>query len=218
MKNIVKELLIVIMRVVSWLYSYDISQKIKASRDIIYTTWLRNFLASIGKDSTICYPCKLGDNPQLIDIGDNTVIRDFCVIQAETRYKDQIFNSSIIVGNNCDIGAFNHITSVGNIIIGNGVLTGRRVLISNNNHGDFSEEYLEKSPVNRDVISRGDIIIEDNVWIGEGASILGKIRIGKGAVIGANAVVTKDVCEYTLVAGNPAKTIKKIEKNNTIRE
>lgn len=53
-----------------------------------------------------------------------------------------------------------------------------------------------------------DIVIEDDVWIGYGAQILPGITIKRGAVIGAGAVVTKDVREYTIVAGVPAKEIK----------
>ena len=56
-------------------------------------------------------------------------------------------------------------------------------------------------------------IIEDYVWIGTRAIILPGVRIGKGAVIGAGSVVTKDVGEYEFVAGNPAKFIKRRNKN-----
>ena len=60
-------------------------------------------------------------------------------------------------------------------------------------------------------ISKAPIIIEDDVWISFNATILKGVTIGKGAVIAANAVVTKDVEPYTVVAGNPAVLIKKIE-------
>lgn len=53
-----------------------------------------------------------------------------------------------------------------------------------------------------------EIIIEDDVWIGDNVSILSGVRIGHGAIIGANALVTKDVDEFSIVAGNPAKVIK----------
>lgn len=57
--------------------------------------------------------------------------------------------------------------------------------------------------------SKGDIIVEDDVWIGYGATIVSGVRIGKGAVIAAGAVVTKNVPEYTIVGGVPAKVLKK---------
>lgn len=60
----------------------------------------------------------------------------------------------------------------------------------------------------REAISKGDIIIDDDVWIGQRATILSGIHIGQGAVIAAGAVVTKDVEPYAIVGGNPAKVIK----------
>ena len=60
-------------------------------------------------------------------------------------------------------------------------------------------------------ISKAPIIIEDDVWISFNATILKGVTIGKGAVVAANAVVTKNVEPYTVVAGNPAVLIKKIE-------
>ena len=57
-------------------------------------------------------------------------------------------------------------------------------------------------------VAKGDIIVEDDVWIGLGATILSGVRIGQGAVIAAGAVVSKDVPPYAIVAGTPAKTLK----------
>lgn len=56
--------------------------------------------------------------------------------------------------------------------------------------------------------SKGDIIVEDDVWIGYGSIILSGVRIGQGAVIGAGSIVTKDVPPYSIVCGNPAKVVK----------
>lgn len=64
--------------------------------------------------------------------------------------------------------------------------------------------------------SKGGITVDDDVWIGYGATILDGVHIGQGAVIGARAVVTKDVAPYAIVAGNPAKTIKMRFDDETI--
>ncbi|SIO19364.1 Acetyltransferase (isoleucine patch superfamily) [Carnobacterium alterfunditum] len=59
-----------------------------------------------------------------------------------------------------------------------------------------------------EAISKGEIIINDDVWIGTNSIILSGVRVGKGAVIGAGSIVTKDVPPYAIVGGNPAKIIK----------
>ena len=65
----------------------------------------------------------------------------------------------------------------------------------------------------RSVMSKGPVIIGNDVWIGDKATILPGVTIGDGAVIAANAVVTKDVPAYSVVAGNPAKIVKQAEKD-----
>lgn len=69
-----------------------------------------------------------------------------------------------------------------------------------------------------DAISKGDVVIGNDVWIARGATILSGVRIGDGAVIGAGAVVTKDVEPYSIVAGNPARLIRKRFDDETIRK
>lgn len=59
-----------------------------------------------------------------------------------------------------------------------------------------------------EAVSKGDIIVEDDVWIGNGATILSGVRLGQGAVVAAGAVVAKDVPPYAIVGGVPAKVIK----------
>lgn len=70
----------------------------------------------------------------------------------------------------------------------------------------FYSKLIQRSPI--DAISKGPIIIEDEVWIGTGAMIFSGVTIGKGAVIAAGAVVTKDVEPYAIVGGNPARLIR----------
>ena len=67
------------------------------------------------------------------------------------------------------------------------------------------------SPIKRDIVSKGAVIIGKNVWVGDKVSIMPNVRIGDGAIIAANSVVTKDVPPYSIVGGNPAKVIKEIK-------
>lgn len=59
-----------------------------------------------------------------------------------------------------------------------------------------------------EAVSKGDIVVSDDVWIGYGAKIMSGVHIGQGAVVAAGAVVTKDIPPYTIVGGVPAKVIK----------
>ncbi len=97
-------------------------------------------------------------------------------------------------------------TGMGQIIIQDNVLIGPRVKFYTNKHiyTDISKSILAQESV------QGYIKIEKNVWIGGDCILLPNISIGEHAVVGAGSVVTKDVEPYTVVAGNPAKVIKKI--------
>ena len=88
------------------------------------------------------------------------------------------------------------------ITIGNGVFIGPKVNLITINH--------DTDPENRSATYGKPIVIEDKVWIGINSTVLPGVRIGYGSIIGANSVVTKDVPPMTIVAGNPARVIKKI--------
>ena len=80
----------------------------------------------------------------------------------------------------------------------------------------FEEWELEKKNVTDSWDNKGDIIIGNDVWIGYEAVIMAGVTIGDGAIIGARAVVTKDVSPYTIVGGIPAKSIRKRYSEETI--
>lgn len=122
----------------------------------------------------------------------------------------QKLNPELSIGDNCNFGAFNHITCANNITIGNNLLTGKWVTITDNSHGSTDLQTLQVPPSQRPVVSKGAVVIGDNVWLGEKCTILPNVTIGDGAVIAANSVVTKDVPAYCVVAGNPARIIKQL--------
>ena len=127
--------------------------------------------------------------------------------------KDSYPSNTITIGSNCYFGAYNHITAINNIEIGNHVLTGKFVTITDNSHGYTDIDNLKQKPIDRPIVSKGPVKIGNNVWIGDKASILPNVTIGDGAVIAANAVVTKDVPPYSVAAGNPAKIVKQAVSN-----
>jgi maltose O-acetyltransferase len=128
----------------------------------------------------------------------------------------------IEIGEDCYIGEGTRIRSANSIKIGNAVAISDNVTIYDTdahslNHALRHKEFVEVVILNNVIkdakeldVKSAPVIIEDHVWIGFNAAILKGVTIGKGAIIGASSVVTKDVEAFTVVAGNPAKVIKKL--------
>lgn len=148
---------------------------------------------------------------EYITLGSNVTFLEMCQLTAVSNYGGRKYEPSIQIGDNCCFGRFNHITAINSIIIKDGVLTGQNVTITDNSHGLSTWEDLQLRPNERIVHSKGPVVIGRNVWIGDKATILPNVTIGDGSIVAANAVVTKDVPPFCIVAGNPAKVIKQIE-------
>lgn len=126
---------------------------------------------------------------------------------------EQVVKPSIIIGKNCYFGAYNHITCINSITIGDNFLSGKWVTITDNSHGSTDIGELDTPPMLRNLVSKGPVVIGNNVWIGDKVTILPGVTIEDGAIVAANTVVTKDVPAYCVACGNPAKIIKRNEKN-----
>lgn len=155
-----------------------------------------------------------------IFIGENSVIACSFIIETSS--------GCIKVGARTHIGPSTQIISRNNIFIGNDVIIAWNCLIyDHNSHSTIWNE--RKNDVlteynnlknhkgileNKDwsVVKSAPIKIEDKVWIGANCTILKGVSIGEGSIVATGSVVTKDVPEWSLVAGNPAKVIKKLEK------
>lgn len=88
---------------------------------------------------------------------------------------------------------------------------GSNILITDHQHGFVNKDDFETPLVKRKLYSLGPVIIEDNVWIGENVSIMPNVTIGRGCIIGANAVVTKSFPAYSVIGGIPARIIKELK-------
>lgn len=148
---------------------------------------------------------------EYIDIGEGTFLCKGGILTAWDSYAGEKWYPKIIIGKNCCIGEFFHITACNSIEIGDNLLTGRYVYISDNAHGKTDMFQLNIHPVKRPLYSKGTVKIGNNVWIGESARILAGVTIGDGAIIGANSVVTKDVPAYSVVGGVPARVLKTVK-------
>lgn len=116
------------------------------------------------------------------------------------------FTPCITIGENFHATRNFTVQCANKVTIGNDVLVASDVFMIDYNHG---LNPLTRSYMNNSLEVSTGIVVEDGVWIGNNVIILGGVTIGKKSVIAAGAVVTKDVPEYTIVAGNPAKVIKK---------
>lgn len=128
-------------------------------------------------------------------------------------------SGQVSIGDRCFIGA-SHLVCRERITIGNDVVISWGVTVVDHNSHALEWEYRKN-----DVVEWGQdkkdwthvavrpLLIRDKVWIGFGATILKGVEVGEGAVIGAGAVVTKNVEAYTVVAGNPAKVVKRLKES-----
>ena len=147
-------------------------------------------------------------NPQYISIGKNFSSLYNLRIEAWDAYENEIFQPEIIIGDNVNLNSDCHIGCIDKVIIGDNVLIGSKVYISDHSHGEISKEALLISPVHRKLHSKGPVTIGNNVWVGENVAILPGVTIGLNSIIGANAVVTRDIPANSVVGGNPARIIK----------
>lgn len=109
----------------------------------------------------------------------------------------------VSIGSRCSIAEFVHIWGAGGVTVGDNVLIASHVAITSMTH-DPSSPVFSKTTIKK------KIRISDNVWIGTGAAILPGVQIGSGSIVAAGAVVTKDVPERCIVAGVPARLIRRL--------
>ena len=156
----------------------------------------------------------LAGNPDLISIEANSVLRGQLLIFPH--------GGRISIGQDCYLGDGSKIWSGESIEIGSRVFISHNVNIHDNNAHSIDPQLRYKHflaimstghPRENTVgIVSQPIIIEDDVWIGFNSIIMKGVKIGKCAIVAAGSVVTKDVPEFSIVAGNPAKVVKNIEK------
>ena len=154
----------------------------------------------------------LSNDPANIIIGANTHVLGHLTVWANA--------GKIIVGDFCYIGEETRIFSVKSVKIGNRVQIAHGCNIFDNNvHSIDPEERhleyiqnIESGSVKQFDLKEKEVIIEDDAWLGACVIILKGITIGKGAIVGAGSVVTQNIPDYTIAAGNPARIVRTINR------
>lgn len=173
-------------------------KKIETFIAIIHTKLIR---VKSGNKSRIYKPIQI-DNPSNICLKNNVKIYHYSWLMGPS-----ISKTGLVIDDGTVIGHFSHIIAYKNVYIGKNVLCADRVFISDCNH-----EYRD---INIPIIAQGiietrDVIIGDDSWLGENVCVCGA-SIGKHCVIGANSVVTKDIPDYCVAVGIPARVIRRYD-------
>ena len=191
------------------IYGYRTRQLVRIFRKRAFSFSIAKQFLLFGKGASL-YQDVVLVNPCYVSIGNGSSLGERAVVTAWDCYENDRFTPEITIGDNTSIGADCHITAINKVLIGNDVLTGKKITITDNSHGTTTADQIDIPPVKRRLVSVGPVIIEDNVWIGDKATILPGVHIGRGAIIAANSVVTCNVPAGCVVGGVPAKIIKKM--------
>lgn len=154
------------------------------------------FVHSKARGARICRNTRMDVLPwNNFVLGKDSIIEDFATINNGV--------GDVIIGERTRIGIGN--TVIGPVKIGNDIMFAQNVVLSGLNHSyeDVSQ------PIHLQDVSTAPIVVEDESWIAANSVIVAGVRIGKHSVVAAGSVVTRDVPPYSIVAGNPAKVIKR---------
>ncbi|ELR8747409.1 acyltransferase [Vibrio vulnificus] len=165
------------------------------------------FSNSFGKyDTSVCIEKPdIIDGEKYIHIESNVFIAKGCWLSAiSTLYEDK--TPYVHIDQSVYIGRYFHLASINKVEIGKGCMIGDNVLLTDHNHTNPIDSKLRTAPL----VSNGPVSIGSETWLGDKVVVISS-TIGKGCIIAAGSVVTKDIPDYSIAAGVPAKVIKRID-------
>jgi acetyltransferase-like isoleucine patch superfamily enzyme len=161
--------------------------------------------ARFGPRSAICFPVAALFGEEAIHIGDGCIIGPYASLSAGVSPDDVPDTPVVRIGNRCVIGKGSAVIGHERVEIGDDVWTGNHVYITDANHG-----YVDRDePVGRQFAAPRPVLIGSGSWLGHGALVVGGATIGEHVVVGAGAVVTGDLPDYSVAVGNPARVIRR---------
>jgi len=160
-----------------------------------------------GSNSAIKYPYKVW-NKDCVEIGKDAFIAENSFLAATKSDQGANYSPKIKIGDNFCAGSGLFIACIDEIVIEDKVLLSDRVFISDHVHG---YEDTAQSIIDQPLRKKGKVLIKTGSFIGINAVIMPGVTIGKNSVVGASSVVTKDVPDFCIAAGNPAKIIRRYD-------
>jgi acetyltransferase-like isoleucine patch superfamily enzyme len=177
--------------------------------DIIYSGFIKSSFGYSGSNFVTKFPFYVIGGKK-ITIGNNFSSFRRNRIEVFGKILDNDYSGKLIIGDNFSMNDDCHIACINKITIGNDVLFASKIFITDHLHGKTNLNSLFLPPRLRPLFSKGEVIIKDNVWVGEGVVILPGVTISENCIIGANSVVTKSFPRNSVIGGNPAKVIRTI--------
>lgn len=147
---------------------------------------------------------------EYISVGEGSSLGTDTRLEAISRYEEQTFIPNLFIGKRVRINQRLHVGVISKIDIGDDVLIGTNVLITDHSHGAGVIEDRRIAPVKRNLYSKGPVKIGNKCWICDNAVILPGVIIGNNVTVAAGAIVTKSFPDNCVVGGNPARILKQL--------
>lgn len=162
--------------------------------------------AGFGEGSRICFPVTGLMGEQWIRIGSQTLIAEYATVSAGMSSEHvPRFQPLVTIGDRCVFGRATGIVANWRIDIGDDVWTGHHVYITDHNHG-YEDLTI---PPGRQIGRHARVTIRDGAWLGHGSIVLPGVTVGRNTVVGAGSVVTTDLPDHCVAAGNPAQVLRR---------
>ena len=190
----------------------------QAAVDAVHVSWERagiwaslhagtrrsNRFASFGAGSLMCFPWTALYGEESIRIGSDTLIGPFCSLSAGmVPGQPKLHDHILTIGDRCVIGRGNHFVAHFGIVVGDDVFTGPNVYVTDQNHAWTDRDV----PIGHQAAPEQPVVIGSGSWLGTGVVVLPGVTIGRHVAVGANSVVTRDLPDFSVAVGSPARVV-----------